>query len=98
MVNFESLFREVHSVLQMKTKDFENQGVRNITEETVWQYLLEKKWKDHDEEDLRMYKIVSDIFSLSKDQIVVYQQQGTVIDDAPIIELNADEIAALLEE
>lgn len=98
MVNFESLFQEVHSVLQMKTKDFENQGVRNITEETVWQYLLEKKWKDHDDEELRMHKIVSDIFSLTKDQVVVYQHQGKIVDDTPIVELNADEIAALLEE
>lgn len=74
MVPFEMLYREVLDVLQMKCQDLHNQGVKNVSEEQLWQYFLEKKWHDLNNEELHMYEIVSDIFALSTAQYIAFTQ------------------------
>lgn len=74
MVPFEMLYKQVFDVLQMKCQDLHNQGIKNVTEEQLWQYFLEKKWHALDKEELHMYEIVSDIFALSTEQYIAFAQ------------------------
>lgn len=74
MVQFETMYQEVFDVLQMKCQDLKNQGVKNVTEEDIWQYFLNKKWQIKEIYELQLHRIVSDLFALSTAHFLAYQQ------------------------
>lgn len=75
MIQFESLYREVFDVIVMKKQDLINQGVKQVREVDIWQYFIEKKWQYVQTEDLHVYQIVSDLFSLTPEQFILYKKQ-----------------------
>ncbi|PWI24339.1 hypothetical protein DEX24_14035 [Kurthia sibirica] len=75
MIQFESLYREVFDVIVMKKQDLINQGVKQVREADIWQYFIEKKWQYVQTEDLHVYQIVSDLFSLTPEQFILYKKQ-----------------------
>lgn len=96
MVPFEMLYREVFDVLQMKCQDLHNQGVKNVVEEQLWQYFLEKKWHDLDKEELHMYEIVSDIFAVSTVHYIAFAQSKKLEAKEQLAIVNEEERNSLL--
>lgn len=96
MVPFEMLYSEVFDVLEMKCQDLHNQGIKNVSEEQLWRYFLEKKWHDLDKEELHMYEIVSDIFALSTAQYMAFAQSKRLEKKAQLASINEKERNSLL--
>ncbi|MGJ7920586.1 post-transcriptional regulator [Neobacillus sp. LXY-4] len=68
-------FRElVNPVLKSKAEEFKILGYQEVTEQELWGYLTNKKWKKTKEE-IRLYEIVQDILSV---QIGQYMSYATV--------------------
>lgn len=96
MVQFEVLYKEVFSVLQMKCQDMHNQGIRYVTEEDLWSYFLHKKWHDLNTEEFHIYEIVSDIFALSIEQYKAYLHSEKIEKTELLAIIEEEERIALL--
>lgn len=65
---------EVSLALQSKKEEFNLLGYPDITEEDIWLYLTNKKWKKP-QEGTRQYEIIQDIMSV---KIADYMNYVTV--------------------
>lgn len=74
MVQFEALYQEVFSVLQMKCQDLTNQGLKSVTEEEILHYFINKKWVTSDMEELKIHEMVSDLFALSTEHFIAFRE------------------------
>lgn len=54
---------EVKLVLKSKLEEFAILGYQTISEKELWSYLTNKKWRKT-KEDIHLYEIVQDIFSV----------------------------------
>lgn len=65
--------KEVKEVLHSKVDEFHMLGYDSITEDIVWEYLTNKKWR-RPKEDIHIYEIVNDIYTLKVSDVVSYSQ------------------------
>lgn len=97
MMPFESLFQKLQIVLEMKCEDLRAQGVKNAEPMNIWHYFVHHAWCDIEtEEEMHIHQMVGDLLSLTKKQYCTYVEQ-TSRKTTSIIELDDEEIAALLE-
>lgn len=74
MIEYERLFQKVLPVLQNKVEEFQYFQYDSITEEDIWNYCIQKKWRKKNVEELHLYEIVQTIFSLKPSDIVSHFQ------------------------
>lgn len=74
VVQYESLFQKVLPVLTIRKADFKMEGLKHVTEQEIWHYLVSKKWKKISESDLALHKVIADIFSLTVAQYMTFMQ------------------------
>lgn len=74
VVQYESLFQKVLPVLTIRKADFKMEGLKHVTEQEIWHYLVSKKWKKINESDLALHKVIADIFSLTVAQYMTFMQ------------------------
>ncbi len=74
VVQYEKIFTKVLPVLNIKKADFKIEGLKNVTEQDLWRFLVLKKWKKLNEDDLVLHRVISDIFSLTAAQYMTFSQ------------------------
>jgi hypothetical protein len=89
-------FREVVGpALESKMSEFQILGYQKVNEQEIWNYLTNKKWKKC-KEDIHLYEIVEDIFSVKVGQYMNYATVETY--KSPEFSFdNEDDLKALLK-
>lgn len=96
VVQYEQLFQKVLPVLTIRKADFKMEGLKHITEQEIWQYLLSKKWKKIDESDLALHKVIEDIFSLTAAQYMTFTQVEELKSSNWFAPINEEEFQLLI--
>ncbi|WP_397539440.1 post-transcriptional regulator [Rummeliibacillus pycnus] len=74
VIQYKQLFTKVLPVLKIKKADFKMEGLKSITEQDIWRFLVVKKWKKLSEAELALHKVIADIFSLTAAQYMTFTQ------------------------
>lgn len=69
---YERFHIKVKPALKCKVEEFIVLGLKEVTEDDIWQYLTMKKWKKPNQE-IHLYEIVADIISLSSNQFMTFR-------------------------
>ncbi len=69
---YQQFYTKVRPVIESKLEEFRMVGLAAVTEEDVWSYLTNKKWK-RPQEGIHIHELVSDILSLTSNQFMTYQ-------------------------
>jgi len=96
VVQYEKLFNKVMPVLAMRKADFRMEGLKSITEQDIWRYLVLKKWKKYSEADLALHKVIADIFSLTAAQYMTFSQVEELKTSNWFAPINEDELKLLI--
>jgi hypothetical protein len=62
--------RLVEPAMRSKMEEFRLFGYEEVTEEIVWQFLLQKKWKKRSIEELKLYELVNDILAVKISEVM----------------------------
>jgi hypothetical protein len=62
--------RLVEPAMRSKMEEFRLFGYEEVTEEIVWQFLLQKKWKKRKIEELKLYELVNDILAVKISEVM----------------------------
>jgi hypothetical protein len=62
---------EVRPILTSKVEEFEVMGYDKISEQELWNFLTQKKWRKP-KEDVHLFEIVQDIFSVKVGEYMGY--------------------------
>ena len=57
--NLKELYERVTPALYSKVKELRNHGFKYVTEIDIWNYLIQKSWKDR--VNLELHELISDI-------------------------------------
>ena len=96
-IKFPNRFKEVHYVLQSKVEELRYLNYTSITDQKVWEYCVEKKWRKKDVESLPIHEMVSDIFRVSASDLINYIQISDQINrQSGLAHINLDELEMLL--
>lgn len=87
---------DVKEVLQCKIDEFKLLDYDQINEDELWRFLIAKKWRKP-KEDVHLYEIVSDIFSLKVSDLISFAQIEQFRTQDLFSEINADELQELLK-
>lgn len=68
---YERFKKEVQPALKSKVEEFKILDYGKLTEEDLWDYLLNKKWK-RPKEDVHLFEIVADILSIQPGEFMNY--------------------------
>lgn len=96
MVQFEILYHDMYSVLEIKCQDLKNQGMKNINEDDIWHYFIYKKWANIDVKELKIHEMVSDLFALSTEHFIAYRETEKFKTAQQLAFINEEERTALL--
>ncbi|MGG0382683.1 post-transcriptional regulator [Priestia filamentosa] len=62
--------RLVEPAMRSKMEEFRLFGYEEVTEEIVWQFLQQKKWKNRKIEELKLYELVNDILGVKISEVM----------------------------
>ncbi|KYG36188.1 post-transcriptional regulator [Priestia endophytica] len=62
--------RIVEPAMRSKMEEFRLFGYEEVTEEIVWQFLQQKKWKKRKIEELKLYELVNDILAVKISEVM----------------------------
>lgn len=66
----EELYKRVSPALYSKVKEIKRMGYTLVTEEDVWNYLVDNDWKNRT--NLELYDLISDIMNVDNYKINCY--------------------------
>lgn len=72
---------EVEPALTSKVEEFQLLGYETITEDDIWTYLKNKKWKKQKHQP-RLHEIVADIMKVTAGEFMNYVTVETIKQDA----------------
>lgn len=64
-------YNEISPALKSKVEEFKLFGYEKVTEKDLWDFLTKKKWKKV-KEDIHLYEVVADVFSVKIGQLMNY--------------------------
>lgn len=94
---YQRYYFKVKPALKIKKEEFVLLGLNEVTEESIWTYLIQKKWKKP-QEHVHLYEIVSDILSLSSSQFMTFQMVEAYKGPSLLGPLSEEELKELLKE
>ncbi|WGF40141.1 MULTISPECIES: post-transcriptional regulator [Lysinibacillus] len=95
-MQYEQLFEKIRPAIDSKIAEFQHYQYNAITAEELWRYCIEKKWRKKKVEQLRLYEVISTIFSVSPSDIVSFNQVEFLQSNNWFEEVNTDELQLLL--
>ncbi|WP_240189811.1 post-transcriptional regulator [Bacillus sp. P14.5] len=93
---YSHFYDDVKPALISKVEEFEVLGYGKATVESLWTYLLKKKWKKPKEE-IRMFELVSDILSVKAGEYMSFETVEAYRSPNWFSDLNEDELKELLK-
>ncbi|MCU9613987.1 post-transcriptional regulator [Caldibacillus lycopersici] len=94
---YDHFLEEVKEVLRSKLEEFKLFDYDQVTEEELWNFLMKKKWRKP-KEDIHIYEIVKDIFSLKVSDFIAFAQVEHLRMDDIFSEAGALELKELLKK
>ncbi|MFJ7979427.1 post-transcriptional regulator [Lysinibacillus xylanilyticus] len=95
-MQYEQLFEKIRPAIDSKMEEFKHYQYDAITAEELWRFCIEKKWRKKNIEQLRLYEIISTIFSVSPSDIVSFNQVEFLQSNDWFTDLNTEELKMLL--
>ncbi|MGE7910086.1 post-transcriptional regulator [Lysinibacillus xylanilyticus] len=95
-MQYEQLFEKIRPAIDSKMEEFKYYQYDAITAEELWRFCIEKKWRKKNIEQLRLYEIISTIFSVSPSDIVSFNQVEFLQSNDWFTDLNTEELKMLL--
>lgn len=68
--SLEQLYQRLRPALSARRSELKRNGYMYATEEDIWNYLKEMKWKNS--KNLSLYNMTCDIFEVDDNQIDIY--------------------------
>lgn len=93
---YQRFFLKVKPALIIKLEELTMLGLKEIAVEDIWNYLIDKKWKNP-RENIHLYEIVADILALSSGQFMAYQVVEAYKAPSLFEPLSEDELKELLK-
>lgn len=82
--------------LESKKIEFHLYGYTTVTEEDLWTYCVQKKWRKKNVGSMRTYEIANDILQLLPAAFMTFTQIEEQRDTNWFSDINSDELQALL--
>lgn len=76
---YEKYRQEMYPALKSKQEEFDLLGYPDITEEDIWTYLIQKKWKKVDA-DARQYEIIQDIMRVKVSDYMLFATTAALVE------------------
>lgn len=95
-IQYEKLFQKVLPVLQSKLEEIEYYQYDGITVEDIWDFCVQKKWRKHNIETIRLHQLVETIFSVTPSEIVSHFQIQQFKEENWFSDLSGEELQFLL--
>lgn len=73
-IRYNELFDHVYVVLQSKIEEFRFLQYRSLTEEELWNYCIDRKWRKKEIESLPIAEIVATVFDLTPSEVLNYHR------------------------
>ena len=73
-VKFKDKFLQVEYVLNSKREELLYLNYNSLTNEKIWEYCVEKRWRKRDIASIPMHEMVSDIFKIHASDMISYIQ------------------------
>jgi hypothetical protein len=75
--DYDRFYEDVQLVLKSKVEEFSFLGYESVSEQDIWAFLTEKKWKKA-KEGLQLFEIVQSILSLKVGEFMNYKTVQTL--------------------
>ncbi|WP_107839668.1 post-transcriptional regulator [Metasolibacillus meyeri] len=73
-IRYKELFDHVDVVLQSKLEEFHFLQYQSLTEEELWNYCIDRKWRKKEIASLSISEIVATIFDLTASEVLNYHR------------------------
>ena len=96
-IQFDQLFSHMLPALESKKNEFHLYGYTTVTEEDIWTYCVQKKWRKKDVGSMRTYQIANDILQILPAAFMTFTQIEEQRNSDWFSDLNSDELQILLK-
>ena len=97
VIQFEHLFSHMLPALESKKNEFHLYGYTTVTEEDIWSYCVQKKWRKNAIGSMRTYEIANDILQILPAAFMTFTQIQAQRNSDWFSDLNSDELQILLK-
>ena len=96
-IQFNQLFSHMLPALESKKNEFHLYGYTTVTEEDIWTFCVQKKWRKKDVGSMRTYQIANDILQILPAAFMTFTQIEEQRNSDWFSDLNSDELQILLK-
>ncbi|MDG5470921.1 post-transcriptional regulator [Jeotgalibacillus sp. ET6] len=93
--SFEEVVVQLGPALSSKREELHLYGYDSVTEQALWQYLVQKKWKKCNDE-IPLYAVVNDILTIKAGDYMNWTTRNEYKASSQSVELNEEELHLLL--
>ncbi len=93
---YEHLFTEMLPVIDSKKTEFHLYGYPTVTNEDIWTFCVQKKWRKKDIATMRMHEMVHEILHVTPAQFMTFTQIEEQRGSDWFSDLNSEELQILL--
>ena len=95
-IKYEKLFDHVRPAVESKMNEFHFYGYSTVTEQDIWKYCVQKKWRKRTIDDMRTYELINDVMELTPAEYMTYTQIEEQRASDWFSDLNSEELQLLL--
>jgi hypothetical protein len=95
-IQFSHIFNEVLPAIESKKSEFHLYGYETVTEEDIWKYCVQKKWRKKDVMQMRLHELVNGVLQISPAAFMTYTQIEEQRESDWFSDLNSEELQILL--
>ncbi len=95
-IQFGQLFNHMLPAIDSKMTEFHLYGYTTVTQEDIWKFCVQKKWRKKNVDSMKMHEIVNGILRISPAEFMTYTQIEEQRGSDWFSELNSDELQILL--
>ncbi|MBE1554600.1 post-transcriptional regulator [Sporosarcina limicola] len=95
-IQFSKIFTHMLPAIESKKTEFHLFGYPTVTEEEIWAYCIQKKWRKKDISSMSVHEIVNGILRITPAEYMTYTQIEEQRNSDWFSDLNSDELQILL--
>jgi hypothetical protein len=93
---YDQLFTQMLPVIDSKKTEFHLYGYPTITNEDIWTFCVQKKWRKKDIEAMRTHEMVNEILHVSPAEFMTFTQIEEQRGSDWFADINSEEFRTLL--
>lgn len=95
-IEYQDIYEKVLYVLTSKKEELELYGYDAVTTESIWNFCIQKLWRNEKINELAFHKIINDIFKISPAVYMTYTQIEEQRAVHSLADLNRNDLYSLL--